>query len=67
MSRIGTEPSTTTEPVGLLAQAGDVDIVLVGDVADDLLDDVLQRDEALDFAIFVDHERRHGPCGAGRR
>jgi hypothetical protein len=29
--------------------------VLVLDVADDLLDDVLQRNEAQHHAIFVDH------------
>ncbi len=30
--------------------------MLVLDVADDLLDDVLERDEALHLAIFVDHD-----------
>ena len=54
-SRIGTEPSTITEPSawGLAARA---DIGLVGDVADDLLDDVLERDEAHDLSIFVDDD-----------
>jgi uncharacterized membrane protein YraQ (UPF0718 family) len=42
--------------VGLLAHALHVDIVLVGDVADNFLDDVLQRDEAFHLAIFVDDE-----------
>ena len=32
-------------------------IVLVGDVAHDLLDDILDRDDAVGAAIFVDHER----------
>ena len=33
-------------------------VVLVGDLADDLLDDVLDRDEAVGAAIFVDHQRQ---------
>ena len=32
-------------------------VVLVGDVADDFLEDVLEGDHALDLAILVDHER----------
>ena len=28
-----------------------------GEFADDLLEDVLERDETLDVAVFVDHER----------
>ena len=32
------------------------DVVLVGDVADDLLEDVLERDDAHQRAVLVDHE-----------
>ena len=42
--------------VGFLLDAFDLDIVLVGNLADDLLDDVLQRHQAFDLAIFVDHD-----------
>ena len=31
--------------------------MLVGDVADDLLEDVLERDEAHHLAVLVDHQR----------
>ena len=55
-SRIGTAPSTMKEPSGLPAHAGRHRIMLVDDVADDLLDDVFERDEALHLAIFVDDE-----------
>ena len=44
----------------MLAHALHGDVVLVVDVADDLLDDVLERDEAEHDAIFVDHQRRMG-------
>ena len=30
--------------------------MLVGDIADDLFQNIFQRDQALDFAIFVDHQ-----------
>ena len=53
--------------VGLLLDALDIDVVLVGDLADDLLDDVLQRHQALDLAIFVDDDGEMRSCGAGRR
>ncbi len=36
---------------------GLVEVVLVLDVADDLLEHVLDRDQARDAAIFVDHDR----------
>ena len=55
-SRIGTEPSTMHGAVGQRAHALDDDIVLVGDVADDFLENILERDEAHDDAIFVDDE-----------
>ena len=32
-------------------------VVFIGDLADDLLDDVLDRDQAVAAAIFVDHQR----------
>ena len=56
-SRIGTEPSTLTEPSGCGRTPWTVDIVLVGDVADDFLEDVLERDQALHLAVLVDHQR----------
>ena len=37
--------------------------MLVGDVAHDLLDDVLDRDQAVGAAIFVDHQRQMGVGG----
>ncbi len=42
--------------VRLRADALDGDVVLVGDVADDLLEDVLQRHQALHLAVFVDDQ-----------
>jgi len=33
-------------------------VVLVGDVADDLLDDVLHRNETVGAAVFVHHQRQ---------
>ena len=65
-SRIGTEPSTLTEPSGCGAHALDRDVVLVLDVADDLLEDVLERDEALHLAVLVDDEREVGLLRPGR-
>ena len=56
-SRIGTAPSTLTEPSGCGRTPGTGDVVLVGDVADDLLQDVLERDEPHHLAVFVDHQR----------
>ena len=50
--------SATNEPSGWRDHAGRlVLVVLVGDIADDLLDDVLDRDEAVGAAVFVDHQR----------
>src|SRR5262245_66107813 len=43
--------------VGLTTHTGHSDIVLVGDVADDLLANIFQRDQALDPAEFVYHHR----------
>ena len=37
--------------------------MLVGDVADDLLDDVLDRNQPVGAAIFVDHQRQMGVRG----
>ena len=53
--------------VGLLLDALDIDVMFVGDLADDLLDDVLQRHQAFDLAIFVDDDREMRSCGAGTR
>ena len=47
-------------PVALLAHALHGDVVLVANVADDLLDDVFERDEPLHDAIFVDDQRGMG-------
>ena len=55
-SRIGTEPSTISEPSGCSLASDRCDVGLVGDVADDLLDDVLERHQAHDLAILVDHD-----------
>src|SRR5581483_3154558 len=43
--------------VGLRPDAGHDDVVFVADVADDLLEDIFERGEAHDLAVFVDHER----------
>ena len=43
--------------VRLGAHARNHDIVLVGDVTDDLLQNVLQRHHAFDFAVFINHQR----------
>ena len=37
--------------------------MLVGDVAHNLLDDVLDRDQPVGAAIFVDHQRQMGVAG----
>ena len=42
--------------VGLLAHALHLDIVLVGNIADNLFQNVLQRHDALHLAIFVDDD-----------
>ena len=50
-------------PVRLRRQAGKVDIMFVIDVADNLLQDVLKRDDALKVAIFIDHNgKMFPPC-----
>ena len=59
-SRIVTEPSTMTEPSSCLRTPWASNVVLVLDVADDLLDDVLERHQAQHHAVFVDHQRRMG-------
>ncbi len=40
----------------LRLDAGGLDVPLVRDLADDLLDDVLERDEAAEIAVLVHHE-----------
>src|SRR5262245_50875281 len=47
-------PVDDNRSVGLLFHALDVDIMLVGYLTDDLLDDVFQRDQTFDLAIFID-------------
>ncbi len=55
-SRIGTAPSTIDRAVLLQAHTLHREIMFVADVADDLLENVLQRHEAHDLAVFVDDE-----------
>ena len=52
--------------VGLRAHALRREIVLVRDVADDLLKNVFQRDEALHLAVLVDDEREVGLAWPGK-
>src|SRR5713226_9140013 len=52
--------------VGLGADAGHHDILLVGNVADDLFQDILQRHHAFDFAVLVDHQREMRLAAAER-
>ena len=54
-----TSPSTHGVPSGIAAHAGDRLVLadrFLGHLADDLLDDVLQRDQALQRAVLVDHQ-----------
>src|ERR1700743_781308 len=71
-SRIGTEPSTTTEPSGWARTPATTTscssaicatlsprphpVVPGRDIADDFLQDVFQRPHALDLAVLVDDE-----------
>ena len=57
-SRIVSRTVDDDRAVALLAQPLHRLVVLVADVADDLLDDVLERHQPLHDAIFVDDERR---------
>ena len=52
--------------VRLRPHAGHRDVVLVADVADDLLDDVLDRHQAFHLAVFVDHQRERRLAAAKR-
>ncbi len=54
----GVEFDRPVRPFGHLGRG--VLVVLVGDVADDGLDQVLDRDQAVDAAVFVDHQRHVG-------
>jgi hypothetical protein len=49
-------PSASISPPGTAAESAR-DVVLVADVADDLLDEVLQRDDACGAAVLVDDDR----------
>ena len=51
-------PSTLTVPSACTRMRGLVRVVLVGDLADDLLEDVLERDQPLHLAVLVDDERQ---------
>ena len=50
------QPGEGPAPVAALADARAEPVVLVGDVADDLLDDVLERDDARVAAVLVEHD-----------
>ena len=63
-SRIVTVPSTTIAAIRLRRDAGHLDIMLVGDVADDLLQDVLQGHDAHQRAVFIDHDGEMLVAGA---
>ena len=56
----GDDPGT----VGSLSEPGAVAVVLVGDVPDDLLDDVFQRDHAGRSAVLVGDDRHLEPLTA---
>src|SRR5580698_11165967 len=43
--------------VGLGPDTGHHDVVLVGNIADDLFQNVFQRHHAFDFAVLVDYQR----------
>ena len=60
-------PSTLTEPSSCSANGGLLHVVLVGDLADDLLENVLERDQALHLAVLVDHHAPAAPCALGTR
>ena len=47
-------------PVAQFAHALHRDVVLIANIADDLLDDVFKRNQPLHDAVFVDDERRMG-------
>ena len=55
---MATVPSTLTEPSACGRICVSCGIVLVGDLADDLLEDVLERDQALHLAVLVDDQRQ---------
>ena len=65
-SRIGTRAVDVDRAVGLRPHARHRDVVLVGDVADDLLEDVLERDQAHHLAVLVDHQREMRLAAAER-
>jgi len=58
-SRIGTPAVDVYGTVGLRPHAGHCDVVLIGDVTHNLLQNVLEGDEAHDFSIFV-HDQGEG-------
>ena len=51
---------TRTAPSSSSSTVGALDVVLVGDLADDLLEDVLDRDQAGGAAVLVDDDRDVG-------
>ena len=57
-ARIGDE----TEPRIGSYQRPVLHVVLVGDLAYDFFDQVLDGDQAVGAAIFVDHQRQMQPC-----
>ena len=63
-SRIAAVPGIRNEPSGLSTTPASRDIVLVGDLAHDLLDDVFEGHETHERAVFVDDEREVRPAPA---
>jgi len=54
-----------TEPSGSARTPGTAMFVLVGDVADDLLDDILERHQPFHLAVFVNHQRETASAVGG--
>ena len=57
-SSIGSRAVTRTEPSAQALDRRTLDVVLVGDLADDLLEDVLDGDQAGGAAVLVDHDHQ---------
>ena len=55
-SSTGVPPGTSADAVGTPADLGLLDVVLVGDLADQLLEEVLEGDEAGGAAVLVDDD-----------
>ena len=62
-SSTGSRAVTRTEPSASPSTGGRYGVVLVGDLADDLLEDVLDRHQAGEAAVLVDDDRHVGARG----